>query len=875
MADNKKVKLKWLGSTPRVSAGVTWGIPWKEGELSRSEALVLRGETGESLPVQSWHTAYWQDGSVKWTAHSGNFDIDSLNNYYVIKSEASQVEGGSGLKSQVSVKECEEYIEVNTGEILCKINKKGATIIRAIYRDNNKLCYDGKLICLREEQNTTSGYKEIRQEVFKSSVWKVTIEQQGPIRAVIKIDGKHKLADGAREWVPFVLRLYFHANQYSIKAVYTFLYDGNQNGDFIKGLGMELKLPMAGELYNRHIRFAGDTGLFKEAAKNLATIRTQGKYDELYREQSEGKYIAFDPVEDERFIGLIKESAQWNDFKLFQNSPDYYSIRKRTQEGCCWIKGADGNRARGLVYAGSKGGGIAASVKNFWEKYPSSLEVSNMASDEATMRVWFWSPDAEAMDLRHYDTKTYLAAAYEGFDEMRSTPYGIGNTSEFNIWCFNETPENSLLLDIVESTQNPALLVCEPVYYYDVKAFGAWSLVDKSTRVKALLEENLEAGIEFYKQEIDDRRWYGFWDFGDVMHSYDHVRHNWRYDIGGCAWQNTELVPNMWLWYSFLRTGREDIFRMAEAMTRHTSEVDIYHFGEYAGLGSRHNVVHWGCGAKEARISMAGLHRFYYYLTADERIGDIMDSVKDVDYTVGNLDPMRAYFPKDQYPTHARSGPDWTAFGSNWFTRWERFEDKYYRDKMFKGIECFRNMPNGLLSGPTFGYDPKTGQFYHMGDQGGTHFMFCHGNSQVWIEISQTINDPEWDRILCEMTEYYSLSKEEQYARTYGELTENRFEWNTYSCALSAYTAYRLNNKELGRKVWHSLLIDPKTVWIETPFTTDAVDETEYIKPVREVPGLQANSMSQWSLNVIMGLEYIADLLPENFEKSPKPTSHA
>ena len=66
----------------------------------------------------------------------------------------------------------------------------------------------------------------------------------------------------------------------------------------------------------------------------------------------------------------------------------------------------------------------------------------------------------------------------------------------------------------------------------------------------------------------------GFWDYGDVMHSYDNERHVWRYDLGGMAWDNTELGTDMWLWYSFLRTGRADVFRMAEAMTRHTSEVD-------------------------------------------------------------------------------------------------------------------------------------------------------------------------------------------------------------------------------------------------------------------------------------------------------------
>ena len=70
------------------------------------------------------------------------------------------------------------------------------------------------------------------------------------------------------------------------------------------------------------------------------------------------------------------------------------------------------------------------------------------------------------------------------------------------------------------------------------------------------------------------------------MHAYDPVRHTWRYDIGGFAWDNTELASNMWLWYNFLRTGREDIWRMAEAMTRHTAEVDVYHIGPNAGLGT-------------------------------------------------------------------------------------------------------------------------------------------------------------------------------------------------------------------------------------------------------------------------------------------------
>lgn len=67
---------------------------------------------------------------------------------------------------------------------------------------------------------------------------------------------------------------------------------------------------------------------------------------------------------------------------------------------------------------------------------------------------------------------------------------------------------------------------------------------------------------------------------------------------------------------SFLRTGRADVFRIAHAMTRHLSEVDFHHIGPFAGLGSRHNVSHWGDGAKEARVSGSTLKRPFYYLTS-------------------------------------------------------------------------------------------------------------------------------------------------------------------------------------------------------------------------------------------------------------------
>lgn len=67
--------------------------------------------------------------------------------------------------------------------------------------------------------------------------------------------------------------------------------------------------------------------------------------------------------------------------------------------------------------------------------------------------------------------------------------------------------------------------------------------MDRSTPLRAELEDKLDFLFDFYRGQQEQRRWYGFWNYGDVMHTYDSDRHVWRYDVGGYAWDNSELSP--------------------------------------------------------------------------------------------------------------------------------------------------------------------------------------------------------------------------------------------------------------------------------------------------------------------------------------------
>ncbi|MEF3354316.1 hypothetical protein PV403_14175 [Paenibacillus sp. GYB006] len=869
MNSQKSVSLRWLKEPAKMPVGVTWGIPWREGELTREEPISLRDSKGIEVPVQSWATAYWPDRSVKWTAHAAvvgtGSETEGSSNYTIAKGETTE------SAHKITVEETDTSFVIDTGVIKCAVARQGSALIQSITRSGIELCSHGELVCIKELISPEdAGVRVVREEKFHSVISKTVVEQDGPIRAVVKLDGKHRSTSGDLEWLPFTIRLYFYAGQETIRIVHTLLYDGDPNEDYIKGVGIAFSVPMRGPLYNRHVRFAGDSGYFSESPKTLHTRRTQGKYRERFEKQTKGENVYFQPDEDAYFIGLLHDSATWDDFKLVQDSAEHYRISKRTKEECCWLKAVDGRHSGGLGFIGSEGGGIAAGLRNFWQKCPSGLELTHTSRDQASFTIWFWSPDAPAMDLRHYDTETHVESSYEGAEELRATPYGIGNTSELMLWCVSETPGTEMLEKMTAELESPSLLVCEPAYLHEVRAFGIWSLPDRSSPSKAYLEDQLDGVAAFYQREVQQRGWYGFWDYGDFMHSYDPVRHVWNYDLGGCAWQNTELVPNMWLWVLFLRSGREDLFRLAEAMTRHTSEVDVYHFGEYAGLGSRHNVVHWGCGCKEARIGMAGLHRYYYYLTADERIGDIMDEVKDSDYTTVHLDPMRAYFPKDEHPTHIRVGPDWAAFSSNWMTRWERYEDTAYRDKIITGIDSIKAARYGLISGPTYGYDPNTGRLTPMGDDNwGRHLMICMGAPQVWFELADLLKDPIWEQMMAEFGVYYNLSQEQKDTITFGEVSTNRFAHPVLSIAMAAFGAYYKQDRSTAEQAW-SILLDNSYARVQLQ---DEAVQAVHVGPLEEIDWINTNEAAQWSLNTIISLALIAEHLPEipRIEKEDHP----
>ena len=91
------------------------------------------------------------------------------------------------------------------------------------------MAQDGKLIALIEDRSHYDSEGILREEKFASQIETVTVEQSGPVRAVVKITGKHHSATSDRLLLPFTVRLYFFRGSGAIRIVHSFIYDGDQD----------------------------------------------------------------------------------------------------------------------------------------------------------------------------------------------------------------------------------------------------------------------------------------------------------------------------------------------------------------------------------------------------------------------------------------------------------------------------------------------------------------------------------------------------------------------------------------------------------------------------------------------------------------------
>ncbi len=872
----KTTQVNWIdgGAPATLSGGTTWGMPFPRGIVADASGLTVRDAQGLPVASQAWPLATWPDGSLKWAGLALPAAASPSVSYQVMNDGgAPSPEPGA---PRVTVTEEAATVTVSTGATTMVMDRTGPALFRTLSRGDAVVATDARLVSLLQ-QEPASETGTVTRGGFTGRVASLTVEQAGPVRAVVKIEGQHRQDNGGdRVWLPFVVRFYFHAGAPSIRMVHSFIYDGDAAQDFLAGLGVRFAVPLAADLHNRHVRIAGaDGGFLAEGVRGLTGLRRdpgQAVRDAQVSGQATLPVAEWNPEVSTR-LHLI---PAWNDFTLAQLTADGFELRKRTAAGHGWVGISGGTRAGGFCSLSTPDGGLGVGVRNFWQSHPGQLDIRGAATDEATVTAWLYSPEAQPMDLRFYhdglgqdtfeEQLDGLEITYEDYEPGFGSPTGIARTHELTLFAYEATPTTGSLAVDAAAVANPPLLQASPDSLHAAGVFGDWAPADRSTPARSDLEDQLDFLFDFYTGQVEQRRWYGFWNYGDVMHTYDADRHVWRYDVGGYAWDNSELSPDLWLWYMYLRSGRADVFRFVEAMTRHTGEVDVYHLGPWRGLGTRHNVQHWGCSAKQLRISTPAYRRFYYYLTADERTGDLLTELVDSDQNFLGLDPVRKVRPDaDTYRPDRNAlgvglGTDWGSLAATWLTDWERTGNPRSRDRLLGTMADIGALKYGFLTGEAL-YDLDKGRF----DAGRERISVSHlsavfGLVEICSELLDLAPDPDFERAWLQYCRLFLAAPEEQ-REAVGQPLKGIYLTQAHS-RLTAYAAARLNDPELAVQAWESFTVGGEHLDPSVAFTSQTIHPPLTLLPVEEARTVSTNDAAQFGLAAIQNLALIGDHLP-------------
>ena len=845
---------------------VQWGVPWPQGAMRELPGLELASEQ-DVHALDSWVTARWPDGSVKWTGHAGTAPAGEAR--LVQREPSSQAPPG------VRIAHGEDGTITAASDLLQVVVGPGEAAIRRLVVDGREVGVDGRIVATSSQ--TPHPQSPRREHTVRTT--EVRVERAGSVQVVLRLAGHHEI-DG-ESVLPFVLRLYVTAGSRRIRAVHSLVWDADPERLFLTSLGLRLDVPLRAAPYDRHVRLAGSSGGFLAEAVQGVTGLRRDPGEEVRRAQIEGRPTP--PLETwaQAVSGRLRFVPCWDAWTLRQLSPDGCTVAKRTDAEHPWVAAPGGTRSRGYAYVGDVQGGIGAGLRDFWKLVPTQLDVEGARSETASLTVWMYAPSAEPMDLRFYhdglgqesyaDQLDALEITYEDYEPGFGQARGIARTHELVIDAFPETPSADELSALAAACALPPQPVVAPQRMHAAGVFGIWSPVDRSTPQRTHLEDRLLFLREHYLREVEQRRWYGFWDYGDVMHTYDSDRHTWRYDVGGYAWDNSELSPDLWLWTDFLRSGDAYVFRLAEAMSRHTGEVDQYHLGPFAGLGTRHNVQHFGCSAKQLRVSSAVYRRHHYFLTADERVGELLDEVAASEEALLRVDATRKV-RTDVYSPDRRAlaiglGTDLGALLGAWLTAWERHGDADAEQKIRSALAGIGRLPQGFFTGEAL-WDLEERRFDTTRDRiQVSHLAAVFGLAEIVPELLELVDEADFARAWDEYCRYYLAPGEEQAERFGAPLTGISL-IPAYSRLLAQHAA-RSGEAELAARAWRAFLlgegdqVNSDSMVARADWSLTRIDGPEVMEPVDEAAFLGTNGCAQYGLSAIANLALIGDHLPE------------
>ncbi|MBL4763676.1 MAG: hypothetical protein JKX67_00100 [Colwellia sp.] len=181
---------------------------------------------------------------------------------------------------------------------------------------------------------------------------------------------------------------------------------------------------------------------------------------------------------------------------------------------------------------------ISVYIEKFWQNFPKAISKQN-----------------ESLNIALFP---------EGNFELQG-----GEKKSHSLWIdFKSTNENFNWLD------KPLTVIIEPQYIELTGAFDFFKSSFKSDEISAIIDKGIHGTRNFFeKREAVDE--YGWRNFGDLYA--DHETQGYAGDDIFVSHYNNQYDPIYGFVYQYLASGNSNYFELANDLTKHVADIDIYH----------------------------------------------------------------------------------------------------------------------------------------------------------------------------------------------------------------------------------------------------------------------------------------------------------
>jgi len=534
--------------TARMPGIITMGVPFARGAVRDVSRLTV-SLGGKPVPAQFTQTAPWDDGSVRWALMDTQAAVPAGGTVELTVSDRG---GNPAPAAPVTIKDAADAVTVNTGPLAFVVSKTRPGLFQSLSVDGKDLLTGAGrgLVVVTEDE----------REVVAAPPTAVTVEQAGPMRAVVCLKGTFPgLHKGL---LAYTVRVAAFAGRKAVR-VHAWLenhgsigyYKPKTDRDYwsgvsstcewfrFSGMHVELGLGLGGTVTARCESAKADGDLkVLQVCKLAKTLPARGDPPPPY--------------------------FTWDNFE--------YTVTSGGKEL------ARGDRTDGVVTLAGEKGRLVTAIRDFWQNYEKAIELNG-----DRLRLWLWPaegqwPRAQTRRTQNKYINGVLTKSGLSMDGHRYYLQGGVHKGHEIILDFGGHDAKAVGTEL--SAPLPALASAD--YYASTGAApGVFAPPDVRTG-RTFCDRKLDAwmrmargmvdpanpyGFIKSRQEVPVKRaanfrpeemyWFGWMDYGDIPVP-GHGSVSLHYD---------------WTWIALvnaLRTGDAAFMRLGTAMARHRIDID-------------------------------------------------------------------------------------------------------------------------------------------------------------------------------------------------------------------------------------------------------------------------------------------------------------